>query len=698
MSGVRPSPRRVRKRDGREVPFRKEKIEAAVLAAQAAVGEEDKGFAREVSDLVELALRRRYAWTGPRARLEGEALFPGGAAEGEALPPESIPEIEEIQDLVEVGLIELGHAAVAKAYILYRDRRARSRDVLKGSAPSEAAEGPGALRAVQVREAGGTFAWSKERIVAALVHEADLSREDAERIALRVEQRVIDSGMRRLSSGLVRELVDNELVAMGLEGALARHAPVSVPRYDLRQWLEAGSDLTRVDAGVRRGLSEVLGGELLRRYVESELLDAEGREPAASEALHLVDLAAPHQHLVQAVPCELVLRGTPGPHAAFEALEEIAGLCAGVSRGLVLESPSVLLQSLARASRGEGQASLTSWLQALSAVARAAGRRVDLFSAGGRAPALCARLLRELDELQRGGEGEFLARVFADGPELASALEHDPGVREAAERLMGRGQLVPTWSAAGSQRVAPGCSRGAREHGALACGGAVALDLVREAERAGPWREELVLEALAARVEEAVELLAGLAAFQREHRAARSGEARGRVSYALTPVGLREALRILGDGELRAEQGARILGLVGEAARRFSAERGLCVTLTPAFGEEAARRFARAEGPRARQGLLFGGASFEHARRARYTPGYDLGEATGRPGTREAALLSTVPSGIWTPTAASPRAAGPTPHLEAWEGFLAEREAQRRATPRELPVTETTSLFQLDAS
>ena len=43
------------------------------------------------------------------------------------LPPDHVPTIEEIQDAVEKILIENGHAAVAKAYILYRDEAARRR-------------------------------------------------------------------------------------------------------------------------------------------------------------------------------------------------------------------------------------------------------------------------------------------------------------------------------------------------------------------------------------------------------------------------------------------------------------------------------------------------------------------------------------------------------------------------------------------
>jgi len=50
-------------------------------------------------------------------------------------PSDKIPSVEDIQDIVEKVLIENGHARVAKAYILYRDERNRSR--LRGKSTSE---------------------------------------------------------------------------------------------------------------------------------------------------------------------------------------------------------------------------------------------------------------------------------------------------------------------------------------------------------------------------------------------------------------------------------------------------------------------------------------------------------------------------------------------------------------------------------
>ena len=97
--------RRVTKRDGREVPFDESKIQGAIAKAMAAAGEPDDGFAGEVAGVVRLTLEDRH-----------------GSGH--------VPHIEEIQDLVEQALIELGRSAVAKAYILYRDQRARIRRAL----------------------------------------------------------------------------------------------------------------------------------------------------------------------------------------------------------------------------------------------------------------------------------------------------------------------------------------------------------------------------------------------------------------------------------------------------------------------------------------------------------------------------------------------------------------------------------------
>jgi uridine kinase len=87
--------KKIVKRDGRIVPFDKEKIVFAILQAAVAVGGRDRKMAEAVADDVVAMLEKRD--------------YQG-----------SYPTVEEVQDIVEKCLIERGHAKTAKAYIVYR--------------------------------------------------------------------------------------------------------------------------------------------------------------------------------------------------------------------------------------------------------------------------------------------------------------------------------------------------------------------------------------------------------------------------------------------------------------------------------------------------------------------------------------------------------------------------------------------------
>ena len=93
----------VTKRDGSTVPFTPQRISNAIYRAAVAVGGRDKNLAENLTNQVVEYLEN-------------------------TLPLEHIPNVEEIQDAVEKILIENGHAMVAKAYILYREERARMRN------------------------------------------------------------------------------------------------------------------------------------------------------------------------------------------------------------------------------------------------------------------------------------------------------------------------------------------------------------------------------------------------------------------------------------------------------------------------------------------------------------------------------------------------------------------------------------------
>ncbi len=94
----------IRKRSGQIVDFDLEKITVAIFKATEAIGQPNKKLANQLAQEVEGELSRRF-----HAR--------------------SIPAVEEIQDIVEAVLIKNSLIKAAKAYILYRDQRARLREM-----------------------------------------------------------------------------------------------------------------------------------------------------------------------------------------------------------------------------------------------------------------------------------------------------------------------------------------------------------------------------------------------------------------------------------------------------------------------------------------------------------------------------------------------------------------------------------------
>jgi len=93
------------KRDGRIVPFDKEKITNAIFKAARAAGGRDRELAKELAGQVVAIAEKKLG--------------------------NKIPSVEEIQDIVEKVLIENGHAQTVKRYILYRKQHQEIREFNK---------------------------------------------------------------------------------------------------------------------------------------------------------------------------------------------------------------------------------------------------------------------------------------------------------------------------------------------------------------------------------------------------------------------------------------------------------------------------------------------------------------------------------------------------------------------------------------
>src|SRR5512145_218196 len=87
-----------------------------------------------------------------------------------------------------------------------------------------------------IRTSGEEIApWNRQRIVDALLREADIDYLLAAEISRDVEKQIVASGIGLLTTSLVRELVNAKLIERGLERERRLHGRLGFPLYDVRR-------------------------------------------------------------------------------------------------------------------------------------------------------------------------------------------------------------------------------------------------------------------------------------------------------------------------------------------------------------------------------------------------------------------------------------------------------------------------------
>ena len=259
----------VKKRDGRLAAFNQKKIAEAIFKAAQAMGGSDRLLADELAAAVTVMLDANYT--------------------------DSPPTIEEIQDTVEKVLIETGHAKTAKAYILYRDRRARIREALRVRKSVRGENDATDMSLLVNTESRDEIqAWDKYKIAVALNVEADIEPALAAEIASQVEKRVMGSGLTRISTSVVRELVDNELFERGMTARLERQAVLGIPKYDLEMVINAKSkENSNIAQNNPEAINLTIAENTLKQYALREVFSEDIGEAHMRGEIHIHDLGYP---------------------------------------------------------------------------------------------------------------------------------------------------------------------------------------------------------------------------------------------------------------------------------------------------------------------------------------------------------------------------------------------------------------------
>lgn len=262
----------VTKRDGRVMPFDRSKITEAIFKAAQSVGGEDRLLAEELANAVVLFLAKKYQ--------------------------DQVPGIEDIQDVVEKVLIETGHAKTGKAYIIYRENRRQTRENLKVRKKVRGKSSSTDMALLVTPSAKDeVLDWDKGRIALALQKEANVSEDVAMDIASAVEKRVFSSGLSRISTALVRELVDNELFERGLEKKLARQNVIGMPTFDLEQLLFSKScENSNIACNNPEAVNLAIAETVLKQYILEKVFSEDVGNAHLRGMIHIHDLGYPRAY------------------------------------------------------------------------------------------------------------------------------------------------------------------------------------------------------------------------------------------------------------------------------------------------------------------------------------------------------------------------------------------------------------------
>ncbi|HKY04500.1 MAG TPA: anaerobic ribonucleoside-triphosphate reductase [Blastocatellia bacterium] len=108
--------------------------------------------------------------------------------------------------------------------------------------------------------------FDSQRIVEALVREANLDEDLAAQIGIEVREFIQKLGFRTLSSSLIRGLVDAKLLELGLEDAHRSHTRLGVPFYDVDHIIHSTVTETGAQPYGPEGTSLMLAESIKREY------------------------------------------------------------------------------------------------------------------------------------------------------------------------------------------------------------------------------------------------------------------------------------------------------------------------------------------------------------------------------------------------------------------------------------------------
>jgi len=138
------------------------------------------------------------------------------------------------------------------------------------------------------------YEWDRNKIAKALQEEGGVGERTAKSIAKSVEERVLNSGMKKITTSLIRELVDNELFERGYQKKLEKQASIGLPKSDIEELiLSKSQENSNIGTNNPEAIQHSLSETILKQYALQEVFSEEVAEAHRTGMVHVHDLGYP---------------------------------------------------------------------------------------------------------------------------------------------------------------------------------------------------------------------------------------------------------------------------------------------------------------------------------------------------------------------------------------------------------------------
>lgn len=200
----------------------------------------------------------------------------------------------EIGDIIEriFGEQKLEH--ILRIYQKKRVLKDKVKRSLKVSKTKKKSDTTDMSLLVQAEIEEETSPWDKTKIVDALMKEAKLKSHEAYKVACGVEKKLISSGLKKVTTSLIRELVDNELLIQGHQTKIKVQTSLGMPTYDLDNLiLSKVNENSNLAANSPEAINLAVSEIILKQYALNNVFSRDVSDAHLDGRIHIHDLGYP---------------------------------------------------------------------------------------------------------------------------------------------------------------------------------------------------------------------------------------------------------------------------------------------------------------------------------------------------------------------------------------------------------------------